>query len=76
MISSYSPPLTADRTASSGSGPPTRLSTDAREFLVVNRIATPPYIGPYSPSSLNPLFGTGDGFAPPRRLIVAAQVGF
>src|SRR6185436_8025438 len=29
MISSYSPPLTADRTASSGSGPPTRLSTDA-----------------------------------------------
>ena len=54
----------------------TRLSTDAREFLVVNRIATPPYIGPYSPSSLNPLFGTGDGFAPPRRLIVSAQVGF
>ena len=29
MISSYSPPLTADRTASSGSGPPTRLSTVA-----------------------------------------------
>jgi len=26
--------------------------------------------------SLNPLFGNGDGFAPPRRLIVSAQVGF
>jgi hypothetical protein len=54
----------------------TRLSTDARQYLVVNRISTPPYIGPYSPTSLNPLFGTGDGFAPPRRLIVSAQVGF
>jgi hypothetical protein len=54
----------------------TQLSTDARQYLVVNRISTPPYIGPYSPSSLNPLFGSGDGYAPPRRLILSAQIGF
>jgi hypothetical protein len=54
----------------------TQLSTDARQFLVVNRIPTPPYIGPYPESGLNPLFGTGDGFAPPRRLILSAQLAF
>jgi hypothetical protein len=54
----------------------TRLTTDARQYLVVNSISTPPYIGPYSASSLNPLFGSGDGYAPPRRLLLSAQFSF
>jgi hypothetical protein len=54
----------------------TQLSTDGRQYLIVNSISTPPFIGPYSPNGLNPLFGTGDGYAPPRRLLLSAQIGF
>jgi hypothetical protein len=34
----------------------------------------PPYFAPYQQP--NPFFGTGNGFAPPRRLHVAAVVTF
>jgi len=52
----------------------TRLSTDGQQFLDLNTICTPPYIGPYRQD--NPLFGTGNAFAPPRRFLLAAQVSF
>jgi hypothetical protein len=37
-------------------------------------IQAPPYFGPYQVS--NKFFGTGNGFAPPRRLYIAAIVSF
>jgi hypothetical protein len=52
----------------------TRLSTDAVQFLDTNRIASPPYVIPGT--QVNQFFGTGNGFAPPRRLLVAAMVNF
>lgn len=58
----------------------TRLSTDSQQFLDFNRIAAEPFIGPYLVPNRTPdgrdLFGTGDGFAPPRRLMLAAMVDF
>jgi hypothetical protein len=55
-------------------GNQTRLSTDVRQFLTLNRISAPPFIGPYTDP--NPLFGTADQYAPPRRLVVAARLAF
>jgi hypothetical protein len=55
-------------------GNQTRLSTDNRQYLTLNRIATPPYIGPYT--NPNPLFGTANAYAPPRRLLVTALMSF
>ena len=52
----------------------TRLSTDSQQFLDVRSIPTPPYIAPYQQP--NPFFSTGNGFAPPRRLHVAAVFAF
>ena len=52
----------------------TRLSTDAQQFLDLRTIPVPPYFAPYQQP--NPLFGTGNAFAPPRRLAVAASVEF
>jgi hypothetical protein len=52
----------------------TRLSTDSQQFLDVRSIPAPPYIAPYQQP--NPFFGTGNGFAPPRRLSVAAVFTF
>jgi len=46
----------------------TRLQTDAQKYLDLRQIPTPPYIAPYE--QLNPFFGTGDAFAPPRRLLI------
>jgi hypothetical protein len=47
----------------------TRLSTDAQQFLDLRTVSTPPYFAPYLQA--NPFFGTGNVFAPPRRLQVA-----
>jgi hypothetical protein len=52
----------------------TRLSTDSQQYLDLRMVPAPPYIAPYLQS--NPFFATGNGFAPPRRLHVAAVVSF
>ena len=52
----------------------TRLSTDAQQFLDVRTISTPPFFAPYQVP--NPFFGTGNAFAPPRRLFLASTVTF
>ena len=52
----------------------TQLSTDAQKFLDLRTIPTPPYFAPYIQP--NPFFGTGNGFAPPRRLHLAAVLTF
>jgi hypothetical protein len=52
----------------------TRLVTDSQQYLDLRRVSTPPYIAPYRQP--NPFFATGSGFAPPRRLHVAAVVNF
>jgi len=52
----------------------TRLSTDAQQYLDLRTIPTPPYFAPYQQP--NPFFGTGNSFAPPRRVHLAAAVNF
>jgi len=52
----------------------TRLSTDAQQFLDLRTVSTPPYFSPYLQP--NPFFSTGNQFAPPRRLYLAALMGF
>ncbi len=52
----------------------TRLSTDSQQFLDLRSLPTPPYISPYQQP--NPFFSTGNAFAPPRRLHVAAVFAF
>ncbi len=52
----------------------TRLSTDAQQFLDLQTVAAPPYFAAYQQP--NPFFGTGNAFAPPRRLHLAAVVSF
>lgn len=52
----------------------TRISTDAVQFLDLNRLAAPPFIAPGRQA--NPFFGTGNSFAPPRRFVVAALLNF
>jgi hypothetical protein len=52
----------------------TRLTTDSEQFTDLVTIQAPPYFGPYQVS--NKFFGTGNGFAPPRRLYIAAIVSF
>ena len=51
-----------------------RLSTDSQQFLDFRSQPTPPYIAPYQQP--NPFFGTGNAFAPPRRLHVALVFTF
>ena len=55
-------------------GNQTRLSTDSQQFLDFRSMPVPPYFAPYLQP--NPLFGTGNGYAPPRRLSLAATVEF
>jgi hypothetical protein len=50
----------------------TRLSTESQQFLDLRTTATAPYFAPYLQP--NPLFGTGNAFAPPRRLSLAATL--
>lgn len=52
----------------------TQLSTDSQQYLDLRTIATPPYFAPYLLP--NPLFGTGNAFAPPRRLALTATLEF
>jgi len=52
----------------------TRLSTDAQQFLDLRTVPTAPYFAPYQQA--NPFFGTGNSFAPPRRLHVALAMSF
>jgi hypothetical protein len=52
----------------------TQLSTDSQQYLDLQTLRTPPYFAPYEQP--NPFFGLGNGFAPPRRLHVAAVVSF
>jgi hypothetical protein len=52
----------------------TRLQTDAQQYLDFPAILTPPYFGPYLQP--NPFFGTGNAFAPPRRLHVSLVTQF
>ena len=52
----------------------TRLQTDAQQYLDLPSILTPPYFGPYVQP--NPFFGTGNAFAPPRRLHISVVAQF
>ena len=52
----------------------TRLSTDAQQYLDLRTTTAPPYFAPYLQP--NPFFATGNSFAPPRRLHLAAVVSF
>jgi hypothetical protein len=52
----------------------TQLSTDAQKFLDLRTQTTAPFIQPYQQP--NPFFGTGNSFAPPRRLYLATVVNF
>ena len=52
----------------------TRLSTDSQQYLDIRSLPAPPYIAPYQQP--NPFFATGNAFAPPRRLHVAAVFAF
>lgn len=52
----------------------TRLQTDAQKYLDLRTILTPPYFAAYQ--QLNPFFGTGNAFAPPRRLYISLVAQF
>jgi hypothetical protein len=52
----------------------TQLSTDSQQYLDLRTISTPPYFAPYQ--QLNPFFGTGNSFAPPRRLYLSTMIEF
>jgi hypothetical protein len=52
----------------------TQLATDSQQFLDLRQTTQPPYFAPYLQP--NPLFGTGNAFAPPRRLSLAATFDF
>jgi len=52
----------------------TQLSTNSQQFLDLRTISGPPYFAPYLVP--NSFFSTGNGFAPPRRLYLAASVNF
>jgi len=52
----------------------TQLSTDAQQFLDLRTLPTAPFFAPYQQP--NPFFATGNAFAPPRRLYIAAVASF
>ena len=52
----------------------TQLSTDAQQYLDVRTVPAPPYFASYLVT--NPFYTTGNAFAPPRRLFLAATVTF
>ncbi len=52
----------------------TQLGTDPQQFLDLRTIATAPFFAPYLQP--NPFFATGNSFAPPRRLHLAATLSF
>jgi hypothetical protein len=55
-------------------GNQTRISTDGQQFLDLNRISSSPFFAPYTLP--NAFFGLGNGYAPPRRLVLAALFTF
>ncbi len=52
----------------------TRTSTDSVQFTNFVGLSTPPFIAPGT--IVNPFYGTGNGFAVPRRVVVAALFNF
>jgi len=52
----------------------TRLQTDPQKYLDLRMIPTSPYFAPYEQP--NPFFGTGNAFAPPRRLLIGVAAQF
>src|SRR5215471_6721491 len=50
------------------------LQTDSQKYLDLRMIPTPPYFAPYEQP--NPFFGTGNAFAPPRRLLIGVAAQF
>ena len=52
----------------------TRLSTDSQQFLDLRTLPVAPFFEPYRET--NPFFGTGNAFAPPRRLYLAATFSY
>jgi hypothetical protein len=52
----------------------TQLSTDSQQYLDFRSVLTPPFFAPYQDP--NPFFGTGNAFAPPRRLFLASVFTF
>jgi Carboxypeptidase regulatory-like domain len=52
----------------------TRLQTDSQQYLDLRMIPTPPYFAPYEQP--NPFFGSGNAFAPPRRLLIGVAAQF
>jgi Carboxypeptidase regulatory-like domain len=52
----------------------TRLQTESQKFLDLRTLPAPPYFAPYE--QLNPFFGTGNAFAPPRRLHISFVAQF
>jgi hypothetical protein len=52
----------------------TRLQTDSQQYLDLRMTPTPPYFAPYE--QVNPFFGTGNAFAPPRRLHIGLVAQF
>jgi hypothetical protein len=52
----------------------TQLTTDSQQYLDLRTVPVPPYLAPYLQP--NPFFAAGNGFAPPRRLHIAAIVSF
>ena len=52
----------------------TQLSTDPQQYLDLRTLPNPPYFDSYLQP--NPFFGTGNGFAPPRRLFIATVANF
>jgi hypothetical protein len=52
----------------------TQLSTDSQRYLDLRTLPAPPCFDRYLQP--NPFFGTGNGFAPPRRLFIAMVATF
>jgi hypothetical protein len=52
----------------------TRLQTDSQQYLDLRTVPTPPYFAPYE--QLNPFYGVGNAFAPPRRLHIGIVAQF
>jgi hypothetical protein len=52
----------------------TRLGTDSQQYLDLRTVSSEPYFAPYLQP--NPLFNTGNAFAPPRRLHLALVATF
>lgn len=81
LMAAYRLPLKSARTRLSLEGRvlnlinnQTRLQTDSQQFLDLRTIPTSPYFAAYEQP--NPFFGTGNAFAPPRRLQISLVAQF